>query len=294
MELTLRDGRTLQVVASGGDGPALVFHHGTPGRAMDYRPWIHGASDAGFGWIATSRPGYGGSTPRPGRSVADDADDVTEVLDNLGIERFVAVGWSGGGPHAIACGARLAGRCAGVISLAGVAPYDAMSAAGLDWRAGMTPGNVEEYGLALQGEAPLRAALESWHDEVGTTTGEEIAALLGGVVDAPPEIAAQAGEFAAAVASSFREGVRSGIDGWLEDDLAFVRSWGFALADVAVPVAVWQGDDDRMVPYGHGRLLAELLPHVRPHLLSGENHLSIALGAFAEVLAEARSFAAGS
>lgn len=260
---------------------------------MVYGPWIRAVLERGWRWVATTRAGYGGSAPRPGRSVADDVDDVTAVLDALEVERFVAVGWSGGGPHALACGARMAGRCVGVVSLGGVAPYDVASAAGLDWRGGMTPGNVAEYGLALDGEAALRAALTSWHDDVKDMSGEQIADLIGGVGDAPADITAQTGDFADTIAASFREGVRVGIDGWLDDDLAFVRSWGFALADVAVPAAVWQGENDVMVPIAHARLLIEQLPDVRPHLLKNDGHLAIALRRFGEALAEADSFLSG-
>jgi pimeloyl-ACP methyl ester carboxylesterase len=290
MELTLRDGRILQVATFGDEGPAIVFHHGTPGAAMDYEPWVRAALEAGFRWVATTRPGYGGSTPRPGRSVADDVDDVTEVLDHLGIDRFVAIGWSGGGPHALACGALLAKRCAGVASLGGVAPFRLADDTSFDWLDGMTPGNVEEYGLALKGEAELRPALESWHDDVRDMTGADITELLG-VVETPADVAAQNTSFAETIAASFREGVRVGIHGWLDDDLAFVRDWGFTLADVVVPAAVWQGDDDRMVPYRHGTAMIERLPHPRPHLISGDGHLAIALARFGDVLAEARGFA---
>jgi pimeloyl-ACP methyl ester carboxylesterase len=293
MELTMRDGRCLDVVAAGDEGPAIVFHHGTPGAAMNYQPWIRAASAAGLRWVATTRPGYGSSHRRPGRSVADDVDDVTDVLDHFGIERFVAIGWSGGGPHALACGALLAGRCAGVVSLAGVAPFRLADAEDFDWLEGMTPGNVEEYEPAQKGEAVLRPLLESWHDEVKAMTGEDIKQLAG-VVERPAELAAQNDAFADTIAASFREGLRVGIEGWLDDDLAFVGDWGFTLADVAVPAAVWQGDGDRMVPYRHGTVMIERLPQARGHLVSGDGHLAIALARFGDALAEARAFLSAS
>jgi len=84
--------------------------------------------------------------------------------------------------------------------------------------------------------------------------------------------------------------VRVSVDGWIDDDLAFTRPWGFELDEVTVPVSLWQGDQDRMVPYAHGPFQARLLPDVRAHLLPGEGHLSIPLGRFDEVLAEARTF----
>jgi pimeloyl-ACP methyl ester carboxylesterase len=283
MRVTMRDGRNLDVITDGDAGPAIVFHHGTPGAAIWFEPWVRAARDAGFRWVATTRPGYGGSTRRPGRSVVDDVDDVSDVLDHLDIDRFVAVGWSGGGPHALACGARLAGRCAGVIELAGVAPYTEATNAGLNWLDGMSPGNVEEFGLSLDGELPLRRALESWQDEVAQLTGAGVQDVTGEVAGASDPIEA----FAETVADTFGEAVRPGIDGWLADDLAFVRDWGFALEEVAVPVSVWQGEDDVMVPSGHGTFIAERLPDARCHLLAGEGHLSIAARWFTDAMAEA-------
>ena len=289
MQLITPDGRSLDVVAHGSSGPAIVFHHGTPSAAESYQPWVDAAAALGLRWVSFTRAGYGGSSRRPGRSVADNCSDVTAVLDHLGIEHFVAMGWSGGGPHALACAARLGSRCAGVVTLAGVAPFVGADEGGLDWLAGMGPENHTEYGAALAGEGPLRALLEQEVTALRAITGGELAAALGGLVDAPDR-AVLTGAFADSMAGAFRESVRVSADGWLDDDLAFIRPWGFELADVLTPVSLWQGRDDRMVPFAHGSFMAERLPDVRPHLLEGEGHLSIALGRFAEVLAEARSF----
>ena len=286
MSMTLRDGRELDAVAHGDSGPALVFHHGTPSVAESYEPWVRAALDRGFRWISVTRPGYGSSGRRAGRSVADNCAEVAEVLDALGVGRFVAMGWSGGGPHALACGALLAARCAGVVTLGGVAPWDSLDAA--DWLAGMGPENHAEFGAAVRGEAALREFLEPARAELVDIDGARVAESLGGLVDAPDRRALTGG-FADAVAASFRAAVRPGVDGWLDDDLAFVRPWGFDLSDVRVPVAVWQGSDDRMVPYAHGELLADRLPDARAHLLAGEGHLSIVLDRFAEAVAEARA-----
>jgi pimeloyl-ACP methyl ester carboxylesterase len=105
------DGRSLEVVALGpGDGDVLLFHHGTPGAALAFRPLADAAAEHGLRTVLYSRPGYGRSTPSPGRRVADVAADVRTVLDAVGAERFVTLGWSGGGPHALACGALLRDR----------------------------------------------------------------------------------------------------------------------------------------------------------------------------------------
>jgi pimeloyl-ACP methyl ester carboxylesterase len=285
----LPNGRSLDVVTGGDSGPAIVFHHGTPGAAESSPDWIAAAAQAGLRWVSFSRPGYGGSSRRAGRSVADNCSDVAALLDELGVDRFVSMGWSGGGPHALACGALLPPRCAGVALLAGVAPFAGAAEAGLDWYAGMGPENLEEFGAAAQGEAALREFLEPLRPQYTAITGPEVATAFGGLVDAPDR-AVLTGEFAEHVAATFREAMRIGVDGWLDDDLAFSRHWGFELADVQVPVSLWQGEDDRMVPYAHGEFLAQRLANVRAHLLAGEGHLSIALGRFGDVVAQARTF----
>jgi pimeloyl-ACP methyl ester carboxylesterase len=227
------------------------------------------------------RPGYGGSTPSPGRRVVDAAGDVAAVLDGLGADRFVTIGWSGGGPHALACAARLPGRCLAAASMAGVAPY---LAEGLDWLAGMGPENVEEFGAALAGEPALTAYLEVAAAGLAQISGEEVAAELGGLVD-DADKAAITGEFADYLAASFRAALSGGVAGWRDDDIAFVSDWGFPVsAGFAVPVAVWQGDQDRMVPAAHGEWLARRMPGARAHMLRGEGHVTLAAQLFGSIL----------
>lgn len=286
----LPDGREVDLVVAGDPhAPAVLFHHGTPQEHESYGPMVEAVTSRGLRWVARSRPGYGGSTRSPGRTVLDDTLDVTDVLDELGVERFLSMGWSGGGPHALACGAALAPRCVGVVAIAGVAPFAGAAEQGLDFLAGMGPENHEEFGAALESEDALRAYLVPQGEELGSITGEQVGAALGGLVDAP-DLAVLTGAYAEYVAGSFRGAVATGIDGWLDDDLAFVAPWGFDLDDVMVPVAVWQGTEDRMVPFAHGEWMAARLPDVRAHLLDGEGHLSVGLGRFDEIVEEALTF----
>src|SRR5262249_12009302 len=154
-DVTTPDGRTLRVHEAGAaEGPVLVAHHGTPSAGNRYRAEIESAERAGLRLVAYDRPGYGGSTPCPGRTAADAAAGVAAVLDRLGAERFATYGWSGGGPHALACAALLADRCVAAATIAGVGPADAPD---LDFLAGMGEGNVEEFGVAGRGRDPLVA-----------------------------------------------------------------------------------------------------------------------------------------
>lgn len=279
--LTVRtgDGRDLEVLRDGPpDARLLVFHSGTPSGAVEFPALSDAVAELGWQLVTWSRPGYGTSTAYAGRSVADVTTDTAAVLDRIGQHRFVTLGWSGGGPHALACAALMADRCDAASTLAGVAPFPAE---GLDWLAGIGPENVEEFGLsikALDGEpasaAALRTYLEGEATGMANVTGEQVADSLGGLID-EVDRAALTGEFAEMLSMALRRAVSSGIDGWYDDDIAFARPWGVDLADIAIPVSVWQGAHDRMVPYGHGTWLAAHIPGSRAHLVDHEGHLSL-------------------
>jgi pimeloyl-ACP methyl ester carboxylesterase len=279
----LADGRQVEVLAAGpGTGLPLVMHNGTPVGPVAYAPMIEAAAARGLRLVMCARPGYGASTPRPGRRVADVAGDVAAVLDELGAPHFVTLGWSGGGPHALACAARLPGRCLAAATMAGVAPY---RAEGLDWLAGMGQENVTEFGAAVAGEGPLTSYLEAAAGGLATITGPGVAEGLGDLVSAADKAVAT-GEFADYLAASFRAAVRGGIAGWRDDDLAFVADWGFTMteAGAGAPVAIWQGDQDMMVPSAHGNWLAANVPGARAHLLAGEGHLTLGVTSFGAIL----------
>lgn len=280
--LATADGRQLEVLSTGPeDGLVLLFHNGTPGGLVASPDMAAAAAGRGLRTVMYARPGYGDSTARPGRRIADAAADVAAVLDGLGARQFVTVGWSGGGPHALACAALLPGRCLAAASLAGVAP---LQAGDLDWMAGMGPENVAEFTAAGQGEAALTAFLEEAAAGLGQVTAQQVAEEMGGLISAADRAVVTAG-FADYLAESFRLALRAGIAGWRDDDIAFVSDWGFPLEQAgAVPVAIWQGEQDRMVPFSHGAWLAGHIPGARAHLTHGEGHLTLAARSFGTVL----------
>ncbi len=272
--VTTPDGRSLDVLDSGGDGLPLLYHSGTPGGAVPWPAGIEAARRSGLRWVTYSRPGYGSSTPKPGRTVADAAADSAMVLDALGIGDFVSLGWSGGGPHVLACAALLPDRCRGIATIASAAPCDEPD---LDFLAGMAEDNVEEFTLAMKGREVLVPAIEKMAQTYRSITGEQIVEALGGLLGAP-DLAALKGPLADYIAALAREAVRVGVDGWVEDDLAFCEPWAFDLASITVPVAIWQGSEDLMVPRSHGEWLAGHVPGARPHLLEGVGHVSLVAG----------------
>ena len=278
----LPDGRRLDMRVSGpAGGFPLVFHHGTPGAATPVRALERAAHARGLRLVTTSRPGYGNSSRQPGRAVVDVAADTEAVLAAVGAERCLVAGWSGGGPHALACGARL-GAAGAVLVIAGIAPY---GAEGLDWMAGMGAENIAEFSAALRGEDELRSYLRQEREQLKNITAADVAASLETLL---PDVdrAVLTGEFGEDMAASFREAVRAGEDGWLDDDLAFASPWGFGLEEISVPAMIWQGSADLMVPFSHGQWLASQLPGASAHFEEGEGHLSVGLGALDRMLDE--------
>jgi len=270
--MTTPDGRQLEYRITGSpEGPAVLFHTGTPGATADFSGVTGAASRLGLRLIGYSRPGYGRSTERPGRSVADVVEDTTALLDELGVREFRTLGWSGGGPHALACAALLPDRCKAAALLASVAPYNAR---GLDWLAGMDQSNVEEFTATVAGAEALVAHLQPEVDGLANVTGPELAEGMGGLLSSVDK-AAVTGAFSEELAFAFRGAVENGVAGWRDDDLAFARDWGFGLSGISVPVAVWQGRQDRMVPYAHGEWLAAEIPTAQAHLFEDEGHVSL-------------------
>lgn len=263
----------------------LVFHHGTPGGVAVYPPMVGAAAERDLRLVVYARPGYGGSSPAPGRTVADAAADVAAILDELGEHQFLTAGWSGGGPHALACARLLPDRCLAAASLSGVAPY---GADGLDWLAGMAADNVSEFTAALAGEAKLSELLTAVVSLLQDITGAQLADGFGELVSPADRAALQDTELADWVAAMFRSGLRSGIAGWRDDDLAFTRDWGFSSGGPgdSAPVAVWQGDDDRMVPFAHGTWLAARIPAARAHYARGTGHMNLPFADVVDVLLE--------
>jgi pimeloyl-ACP methyl ester carboxylesterase len=281
--ITLPDGRLLDVEISGPDnGIPLIFHHGTPGSVTQFGAVRRAVHDRGLRLVTFSRAGYGASTRQPGRDVVAAAEDVAFLLDHLGAPRCLVAGWSGGGPHTLATAAELPDRVAGALVIAGVAPYDAE---GLDFLAGMGEDNVTEFTLVLQGEDAVRPGYER---QAVQMRGGDVATLIKEMSTILPDVdrAVITDEFGEDMLASFGEGLRLGVDGWIDDDLAFVRPWGFSLDELTVPVFLWQGSEDLMVPYAHGQWLAEHVPGVTAHLLPGEGHLSITVGALEQMLDE--------
>ncbi len=276
-------GRRLDVrVVGPRGGPVIIAHSGTPDDASLRPETVAAGIERGARHVSYARPGYLRSDRHQGRSVADCAADVRAIADALAIERFHVLGWSGGGPHCLACAALLPDRVISAATIAGAAPHDGE---GLDWRAGMGAENVEEMSLAEQGPQALEPFLEREADEIRSSTVDDLLRILGDLVS-DPDREALTGEYAEHSLASLNAAVRDGVHGWLDDDLAFVRPWGFSLDSIRVPVSIWHGREDRFVPVSHGEWLAANVPGARAHLLAGEGHISLSRRRYGDVLDE--------
>jgi pimeloyl-ACP methyl ester carboxylesterase len=275
-DATTPDGRTLEVLTGGADdGYPLLFHSGTPSAAAPFDRLDDAFVKADLKLVTYSRPGYGASAPRatdgPAARIADDVPDSVVVLDHLGIDEFITLGWSGGGPRALACAVLLPDRCRAAATLAGVAPYDAE---GLDWSAGMGEENVEDFQAAAQGREVYTKLLEQTLPPVFEATPERLVSAFGGLVT-EVDAAFMTGDFAEYLSRVFGRAGAQGIVGTREDGLSIVEPWGFDLDAITVPVAVWQGRHDAMVPFSHGEWLAANVAGAQAHLLDNEGHLSL-------------------
>lgn len=264
-----------------GDGDrVVVVHVGSPNAGVLYDYWVEDAAGRGLTLVTYDRPGYGGSTRQPGRTVADCAADVRSISEALGFERCAVWGYSGGGPHALACGALLGDLVAGVATIGSPAPFDAP---GLDHLAGWPSETREEHELFLSDRAEWERLGEAQRDELLAMSVQELTEQW---AEGKAEVdgAALRGDFGVWLHRVAQAAVAPGIGGWIDDDIAWFHSpWGFDPASIRVPVKVWHGREDRFVPFEHGRWLAERIPGAQAELRDDDGHLTVASGRIGDV-----------
>lgn len=271
-DVSLEDGRILRVSESGDPrGRAVFFLHGTPGSRLLYEEQAKAARRHQIRLIGYDRPGFGGSTPKPGRRVIDEAAHVAAIADALGIDRFAVGGHSGGGPPTLACAAALPKRVVAAVSLASPAPYPAE---GLDYFAGMGGSNVADWNLVTSDprawEAKAAEQMAMWLSATQDQARAYLSSVLSGV-----DIATLTDEVSDFMLRQGREGFRAGSAGWREDSVALANPWGFDLPSIRVPFQLWHGRQDRIVPFAHGEWLVAHVPRVDAHLERAEGHLSL-------------------
>jgi pimeloyl-ACP methyl ester carboxylesterase len=260
-DLRLADGRTLHVydTAPGDDRRLPVFwHHGTPNLGTPPKPLFEAGEWLGIRWISFDRPGYGGSTAAPGRTMASVAADLTTVADALGLGTFALMGFSGGGSYALGSAAVLGDRVEAVTTFAAIAPYDAN---GLDWYDGMIP----------SGLASLRAAAAGREEKVRhETSGIEYDAEF-----TKADLAMFEGRWGWLGSVAGDKAMPNGPDGLVDDDCSYVIPWGCDPRTITAPTLLCHGEDDHIIPRSHADWLVEHIPSASLRLYPGDSHISV-------------------
>jgi pimeloyl-ACP methyl ester carboxylesterase len=264
-EISTPDGRSVRFYDTGvigESGLTLFWHHGTPQTGRILEPVAVPAADRGIRVVSVARPSYEGSTTIAGRSVADASADVLRVADSLGIDGFISVGASGGGPHALGCAVLGPGRVSAALLFAGIAPF----ATEFDWFGGMADPSALRAGLEGADSRAKHAETAEFNE--ASFIARDWTALSG-------DWKSLGSDSGAAEAS--------GPDGEIADDVAFTSPWGFDLADVAVPVLLVQGDSDRIVPPSHAVWQHQHIRGSELQMRAGDGHVSV-LAAYPDAL----------
>jgi pimeloyl-ACP methyl ester carboxylesterase len=274
------DGRRLRADVVGDGHRVVLVQVGSPNAGVLYHEWMQDAAGRGLTLITYDRPGYRGSSRQLGRTVADCAADVRRLSEVVGFERCVAWGFSGGGPHALACGALLDDLVAAVATIGSPAPFDAP---GLDFLAGRSDGDRDDYELFLSDRTEWERHGEQQREELlAMSAGELAEQWSAGTSEA--DGADLHGEFGVWLHRAAQAGLAPSLDGWTDDDIALFHSpWGFDPASISIPVKVWHGLEDRLVPSAHGRWLAEAIPSAQVEFRDHDGHLTVVARRIGEV-----------
>lgn len=273
--MTLPDRRLLAYSAVGPvDGPLVLHQHGAPGGRLELAALAEPLTVRHVRVVTADRPGYGGSSPAPGRTQADWAADLAALADHLGVERFAVSGYSSGAPYAVAAAALLPARVAGLGVLAGVSDFGWPDA-----RSGYLPAELE-----LMAEPDEDAALAWCTTRFGADGARFLASSSGELTAADREALADRCRVEA-FTSSLREAFRHGVGGYAQDVLVQGRPWTFDPAAVTAPAKVRHGEIDSIVPVAHARHTAERIPGALLHTWPQHGHIS-ALTELPQLIAE--------
>jgi pimeloyl-ACP methyl ester carboxylesterase len=241
-ELATADGRILRYCLYGpADGSPVVLHGGSPSSRWKWPDLTYAMEQSKLRLLVYDRPGYGGSTRRIERTVADVVDDVLALANAHGWRRFAVFGGSGGGPHALACAALLADRVTRCAVLSGIKPGE--------------PGKPPREETAVRSRLTKTAAEIMSRIDAG---GPEVSTVPGPPAREDPDAMAR-----------LRATFIDGMDGWVDDSLALAQPWGFEPEKITVPVEIWYGTDDSSIPSEHSEWLLTHIASAQGHPYTG-------------------------
>jgi pimeloyl-ACP methyl ester carboxylesterase len=257
----LKDGRTVGYIETGDPaGAPIILFHGMPGSRLAGRIFDQAARATGARMICADRPGYSLSHPLPRGTLLGYVDDVVQLANMLGIERFAAMGVSGGGPYALACASQIPERLTAAVLMSTIGPLwlpNSLKNMVTPNRLMFTLGRFAPglFGAILP--RMLKSSLPSLdkHVQAGTSP----------MPDVSPEV------FALLIEDQ-RESVRTGGKGLVFDMRNYWRSWGFQFEDVETKVYLWHGEDDNLAPVALARYLAEHIPDCEARYIPGAGH----------------------
>jgi pimeloyl-ACP methyl ester carboxylesterase len=266
--IRLSDGRRLAYSERGAPGGLpVIHHHGMPGSRLEHEADSEFYRSLGVRVITPDRPGYGLSDPQPGRRLLDWPRDVLELANALGLRRFGVTGLSGGGIYALACAAAIPDRLIEVAVTGCPGPMQ---------RKGALKGMrlATRVGVWLGASAP-------WLLDAGATVVAAVVQRYPRFVveqanrDKPPADVRWLSmpSVMGGAAESLHEALRFGPSGYVQDICALARPWGFPLEGIRVPVQLWHGDLDTVIPLQHGEYLASVIPGATLRVCPGEAHM---------------------
>jgi pimeloyl-ACP methyl ester carboxylesterase len=266
--ITLSDGRTLGYAEYGDPlGKPVFFFHGTPGSRF-FRSPDEITKEKGVRLICVDRPGYGESTFQPGRRILDWPEDIAQLADSLGMDKFAVAGHSGGGPYASACAIALPGRVIVAAILSGAGPLDTP-----DITRGMSA--INKFGLRVGRFIPWplwRVLIWVFYHRRRDDPAADMDRGNGHRTLADEELIHRP-EVRETCIRSEVEAFRPGMRGLAWDTRLLTRPWGFRLEDTRVPVYLWHGTADDLSTIAMARYVAGKIPGCKTIICENEAHL---------------------
>lgn len=289
--VAVANGRSLAYLDLGDkNGRPVFFFHGLPGSRVEAIPLHDSAKQHSFRLIAPDRPGMGRSDPQLERSLLDWPRDVTALADKLGLDRFGVIGISGGGPFALACAYAIPERLEFVVDVAGSAPVWTDPA----YRSQLS--SVDRLFSTLGSYLPtafMRLPFAYLAFRIRRMTDDsEMLQLFGDAYSEPDRQMILNRKNGRLFIRDVQESFHQGIQAIAEETMLNYKPWGFALNQIKMPVHLFHGTEDNLVPFSFAEYKANQLPKAIFNPLPGQGHLSLLLNP-AELFRYLQSLPAG-